>query len=136
MRGIMRWALKNELIKTDPTANLTASRPKTNGIPEWTEEEISAFQPRWPLGTRERVAFDVLFYTGLRRGDAAVFGRQHIKDNVARLTTEKTGAFVSQRKDCARRVQLATLNADSPSPNLKLSTAGAVGRWRPNTRAP
>jgi hypothetical protein len=35
----------------------------------------------------ERVAHDLLLYTGLRRGDAVALRRQHVKNGVARLTT-------------------------------------------------
>jgi len=94
MRGLFRWALDADLIKVDPTADVKALRPATDGFPVWTEDDITKFQKRWPLGTRERVAFDVLLYTGLRRGDAAQLGRQHIKDGVVRMTTEKTGERV------------------------------------------
>ena len=37
------------------------------------------FETRWPRGTRERVIFDIPAYTGLRIGDVAVLGRQHLK---------------------------------------------------------
>lgn len=90
MRGLMRWAKQRDLIKVDPTAELKAVRPKSDGFPTWTEEEIAKFQAHYKLGTRERVAFDILLYSGLRRGDAVMFGRQHVKDGVGRMTTEKT----------------------------------------------
>src|SRR5690606_29151965 len=45
-------------------------------------------------GTRERLAYDILLYTGLRRGDASQFGRQHIRDGVATVRTAKTGEVV------------------------------------------
>ena len=34
---------------------------------------------------------DVLHYTGLRRGDAVRFGRQHVRNGVASIKTEKSG---------------------------------------------
>jgi site-specific recombinase XerD len=68
MRGLFRWALDSDLVTVDPTANIKAARPKTEGFPAWTEEDIEAFQARWELGTRERVAFDILLYTGLSAG--------------------------------------------------------------------
>jgi integrase len=37
----------------------------------------------------------VLLYTGLRRGDAVQFGRQHIKDGVGTIKTEKSGFTVT-----------------------------------------
>ena len=42
----------------------------------------AAYERRWPIGTRQRVWLDVLLYTGLRRGDAVRFGRQHVRDGV------------------------------------------------------
>jgi integrase len=36
----------------------------------------------------------VLLYTGLRRGDAVRLGRQHVREGVFRIKTEKTGAEV------------------------------------------
>ena len=49
-----------------------------------------AYERRWPIGTRERVWFDILLYTGLRRGDAVRLGRQHVRQGVATLYTEKS----------------------------------------------
>jgi integrase len=41
------------------------------------------------------VWLDVLLYTGLRRGDAARIGRQHVRNGTATLATEKNGQQVS-----------------------------------------
>ena len=38
---------------------------------------------------------DVFLYTGLRRGDAAKLGRQHIRNGVIEIDTEKTGMRVT-----------------------------------------
>jgi integrase len=51
---------------------------------------VAAYEARWPIGTKERVWLDVLLYTGLRRGDAVRLGRQHVRDGVATLRTEKS----------------------------------------------
>jgi integrase len=63
-------------------------KPKTRGFPEWTIEQ------HWPLGTRERVMLDVFAYTGLRRGDAARVGKQHVRNGTISIQTEKTGEWV------------------------------------------
>ena len=97
---MFKWAVKNDFIDGDPTAGVDdLTRPNAKrGIPMWTEDEIKRFRARWPLGTRERLAFEVLATTGLRRGDAALLGRQHIGEVsgvvVLRLRTEKTGQVV------------------------------------------
>jgi integrase len=96
MRGLFRWAVKAKLVRTDPTVGIEdPTMPKTGGFPAWTEEDVSAYERRWPIGTRQRVWLDVLLYTGLRRGDAARLGRQHVRHGTATLATEKKGTVVS-----------------------------------------
>lgn len=95
MRGLFKWAVEAQLVSIDPTVGVSVPRPRTDGHHTWTEEECRQFEGRWPLGTRERVAFDVLLYTGLRRGDAVRLGRPHVRDGVATIKTEKTGETVT-----------------------------------------
>jgi len=96
MRGLFGWATKAGHIKTDPTVGVeNPPRKKGAGFPAWTEADAAAYEHRWPVGTKERVWFDVLCFTGARRGDAVVIGRQHIRGG-AELTfrTEKGGEEV------------------------------------------
>jgi integrase len=94
MRGLFGWAAEAALIKTDPTAGVRCRVPRTEGFHTWTEEEITRFEARWPIGSRERLALAVLLYTGLRRGDASMLGRQHIRDSVLTFRTAKTGSQI------------------------------------------
>lgn len=95
MRGLFRWSVKAGFVKTDPTAGVDNPTRKTgDGFIPWTEDHVAAFEKRWPLGTRQRVWLDVLLYTGLRRGDAVRFGRQHVRDGVGTIKTEKSGGTV------------------------------------------
>lgn len=96
MRGLFRWAMEAEIVQSDPTEGVkNPSRPKTGGFQAWTEDDVAAYEARWPEGTRERVWLHVLLYTGLRRGDAVVIGRQHVRGGVATLQTEKNRTEVS-----------------------------------------
>jgi integrase len=96
MRGLFRWALDAGLVKTDPTLGVkNPSRRKGAGFIPWSEDHVAAYEARWPIGTRQRVWFDVLLYTGLRRGDAVRFGRQHIRDGIGTIKTEKSGFTVT-----------------------------------------
>ncbi|GJD44826.1 hypothetical protein AFCDBAGC_2695 [Methylobacterium cerastii] len=99
MRGLFAWAVEHGHATSDPThaVKLLGGPNDRNGFHTWTEEEVARFEARWPLGTRERVALDVLLYTGLRRGDAARIGRPHLRNGVLRLATEKTSQDVSIR---------------------------------------
>lgn len=95
LRGFFAWAVEIELVASDPTRDVKVAKRKSEGHPVWTEDDLAAYEARWLLGTRERLAFALLLETGLRRGDAVALGRQHVKDGVARLTTEKTGERVA-----------------------------------------
>jgi len=91
MRGVFRWAKSAKHVVVDPTEGIKSpKRKKGPGFPVWTEADAEAYEKRWPIGTKERVWLDVLFYTGLRRGDAVRLGRQHVRDGKATLRTEKS----------------------------------------------
>jgi integrase len=95
LRSLFRWAVDVEHIDVDPTANVKALKQRTEGHHTWTVDEMSAFESRWPTGTRERLAYDVLVWTGLRRGDASRLGPRHVRDGEITITTEKTGRVVA-----------------------------------------
>ena len=96
MRALFRWAVKVQLVKADPTAGIEAPAHRRDaGIRPWTEDDVAAYVKRWPIGTRQRVWLDVLLFTGLRRGDAVRLGRQHVRDGIATIKTEKTGTIVT-----------------------------------------
>ena len=94
MRGLFQWAMKSGHVAQDPTRDASTTTPKTDGFHAWTEEEISRFEARWPIGTRERLALALFLFTGLRRGDVAILGRQHVRNGVITIRTEKTGTPV------------------------------------------
>lgn len=94
-RGLFGWAVDVEYLNDDPTQGIHAPQYESDGYHPWTEEEVVAFEKRWPIGTRERLALAILLYTGFRRGDASRLGRQHVKDGVISIKTEKTGAWVT-----------------------------------------
>jgi integrase len=95
MRGLCRWAKDAGHLRIDPTVGVSFLSEKTDGYPPWTEEDVEAYCRRWAVGTREWIAFQVLLNTGLRRGDAVVVGRPHVRDGVISIRTEKTGETVS-----------------------------------------
>jgi hypothetical protein len=90
LRGLFTWAVENGHVASDPTVSVKVVLPKTEGHAVWTDADVAAYRARWPLGTRQRVAFEVLRETGLRRGDAVRVGRPHVRDGVIRIDNEKT----------------------------------------------
>jgi integrase len=96
MRGLFAWAQAADHVKADPTAGvkLLTRGENEDGFHAWTEEELARFEKQWALGTRQRLAFDLLLYTGLRRGDAVRLGAQHVRNGEFTIRTEKTGIVV------------------------------------------
>jgi integrase len=97
LRPMFTWALDAQHVAADPTTGIKVKlKPKRKGgYPPWTDEDMEKYETRWPRGTRERVLFDILAYTGLRIGDVAVLGRQHVRNDVIKLDNEKTGTRVT-----------------------------------------
>jgi integrase len=97
LHGLFKWAVKSKFAAVDPTLNVKVeTKPKRKGgYPPWTDEDMALYEARWPRGTRERLLFDILTYTGLRIGDVARLGRQHVRNGIIRIDTEKTGMRVT-----------------------------------------
>lgn len=76
------------------TANVCARIRKFKGgsYRAWTEEEKAAFEARWPLGTKQRLAYALARYTGQRRGDLVGITRAHLGDGLIQVTQSKTDA--------------------------------------------
>jgi integrase len=94
MRGFFAWASDENggnLIIVNPTKGVKklAGENDETGFHTWTAEELERFEAFWPIGTRERLAFDLLLYTGLRRGDVVRVGKQHVRDGEIIIRTEK-----------------------------------------------
>src|SRR5262249_15528337 len=74
----------------------------------WTDQQLSTYEKRWPLGTRERLAFDVLLYTAQRVGkDVVRMQRSDIRNGVITVVQQKTGTevFVPLHPALARSIK-------------------------------
>ena len=94
VRGLFRWAVEAGYVEDDPTAGIRAVDPQTEGHHTWTVDEVRKYQARHATGTMARLALDILLYTGMRRSDAVLFGRQHVRDGVITYRSVKTGIEV------------------------------------------
>jgi integrase len=94
MSQMFAWAVSVDLVPVNPVAGATRHKIKSSGHHAWTLDEVARFHARWPIGTRERLCMDLALFTGLRRSDLAILGRQHVRDGVISIQTTKTGAWV------------------------------------------
>jgi integrase len=90
LRALMKFAIDAELRAEDPTLRV---KPYPEGeIHTWTDDEISQFERRWPLGTRERTAFSLFLFTGQRKSDVVRMAWTDIVGNAIKVVQVKTGA--------------------------------------------
>ena len=90
MSALMAFAVDRQWLQSNPARGVAKLAVKGQGFHTWTEDEAKRFEERWPLGTRERLAFDLLVYSGVRRSDVVRLGRQHTRQGEITITTEKS----------------------------------------------
>lgn len=77
-------------IKKNPMAGIELDRPKIKGFAVADADDIAAFQKLWPVGTVERLAFDLALYTGAARADLARLSRKNIKGDLLVYERQKS----------------------------------------------
>ncbi|MFD0978046.1 tyrosine-type recombinase/integrase [Tropicimonas aquimaris] len=91
LRPVFQHAHKLRFIPSDPTRGLEIERPESQGFPTADPDDIARFQERWPIGTTQRLVFDLALYTGASRVDLAQLSRANLDDGLLTYTRQKTG---------------------------------------------
>ncbi|ESZ42964.1 MULTISPECIES: tyrosine-type recombinase/integrase [unclassified Mesorhizobium] len=92
---LMGRAIDMGIRKDDPTIRIRRLKIKSGGFITWEEDDIVAFYAAHAVGTRARLALDLLLFTGQRRSDVIAMGRQHVKNDVLSIRQQKTRTAVS-----------------------------------------
>jgi integrase len=89
LRVLIRHAIDLGWLKHDPSLGI--KRPKIQEIRSWTDAEIKQFETRWPTGTKQRLAFALLLYTGQRRSDVHRMTWADVTEARIQVVQQKTG---------------------------------------------
>ena len=91
LRGLFKWAMDSGKagVTKNPARDVPRLKVREDGYHAWTEEERAQFERRHPIGTKAHLAYALLFYTGQRRSDVVLFGRQHVHNGKLRFTQQK-----------------------------------------------
>lgn len=90
----MQWCVAEEIIKVDPSAGVKRPTGSKEGYKTWGEDYVAAFRARHPIGTKARLAFELLVNTGAARVDVVRLGRQHVRDGMLSFRRHKTNVLV------------------------------------------
>jgi len=94
MHRLMGIAIANDWRQDDPTAHVKPLRIKSEGFAFWPQELIEQYRAHHAVGTRARLALELLACTMQRRSDVIRMGRQHVRDGMLSITQQKTGTKV------------------------------------------
>lgn len=86
---LMAYAVAHGQRRDNPLAGLKPYKVGTHHT--WTDDELKAYEARWPLGTRQRLAYATLLYTGQRVGDARNIRLRDALSGAIPFTQQKTG---------------------------------------------
>jgi enterobacteria phage integrase len=90
LRRLLTYAVANGWRNDNPVVGIPQYKLGTHHT--WTDTELGAFEARWPVGTRQRLAYALLAYLGQRIGDTVRMKRSDIAGGAIKVVQEKTGA--------------------------------------------
>jgi len=134
LRLIVRYAIDIGIREDDPTADVRVKMPKSDGYETWTEENIAAFRNAFAVGTKPRLALELLLGTALRCADVVKLGRGHVRNGTIQVTAQKTKTALA----IPVTTELAeAINAAAPSEHVTFLinerggsfTAKRFGQW-------
>ena len=137
LRQVFAFAVENDLAQRNPAKDVPYLKGGSEGFHSWTIDEALQFEERHAIGTKARLAFALLLYTGQRRSDVVTFGRQHIKDGWLTFTQVKNRKRKPISLSLPVRPELKAIIDATPSENLtflvtafgKPFTANGFGNW-------
>lgn len=109
---LMKYAIKAGWRDDNPVNGHGIEAFKIGTHHTWTEGELQKYEAKWPLGTRQRLAYALLLYTGQRVGDVARMKRNDIADGLIHVIQEKTGTelYIPISPDLDRAIKAGPSN--------------------------
>jgi integrase len=92
LRVLLDVAVKLKMRRDNPTRGIKLDTIKTAGYHTWTEAELLQYERRHPVGTKARLALDLLLYTAQRRTDVIALGPANLRNGRFTYTASKNGA--------------------------------------------
>jgi integrase len=89
LSAMFAWAVENDLTRTNPCAGIKRQK-SGEGFHTWSIEEVRQYEAKHPLGSKARLALHIALFTGLRRSDLIILGRQHLQNGWIVMRPQKT----------------------------------------------
>lgn len=109
---LMKYAIKAGWRDDNPINGHGIEAFKIGTHHTWTEGELQTYEAKWPLGTRQRLAYALLLYTGQRVSDVAKMKRSDISEGLIHVIQTKTGTelYIPISPDLERAIKAGPNN--------------------------
>jgi site-specific recombinase XerD len=97
LRSLFKWAVRKKHAKNNPAIGVEKIN-ETVGWHTWTLPEVATYCTHHPVGTRARLALEIMLNIGARRSDACGVGRQHESGDYLEFVAWKGRAREKTRK--------------------------------------
>lgn len=137
MTMLCEFCVDEEWLEASPVVKIAKlATGDGEGFYTWTRDDFAKFEAHWKIGTMQRLAYEIYFNTGLRRGDVHKFGSQHInRQSEFRVKTGKTKIVVEgditprlaraiEATECGELTFLLTEKTKTP-----FQSAQSLGNW-------
>lgn len=134
MSHLFKWAVEAGHVEVNPCIGVSKVNVKSDGFHTWSVDQVEQYRRKHKLGTKPRLAIDILLFLGLRRGDAVVVGKQHMKDGLISIRTEKTKQWVylpvfKQLMDSIEATPTGDLAFLTTEKGKPFSSGASFGNW-------
>jgi integrase len=134
MSHLFKWAAEAGHVEVNPVIGVSKVNVKSDGFHTWTVEQVEQYRAAHPMGTRSRLAIDILLFLGLRRGDAVLVGKQHLKNGLISFRTTKTKQWVylpvfKQLQDSIEATPTGDLAFLVTEKGKPFSSGASFGNW-------
>jgi integrase len=90
LSAMFGWAVEDGCMPHNPARDVRKLKYATDGFHNWATEEVLQFERRHPIGSKARLAFALLLFLGVRRGDVVELGPEMVRDGVISFVPRKT----------------------------------------------
>ena len=99
LRYLFSWAMDAGHAARNPARECKLIHVASEGYTAWSRDDVRAFEDRHPVGTKARLAFALLLYTGLRRSDVVQLGPVSLRGDRLVLVQHKGRGVNPKRRD-------------------------------------
>lgn len=118
LRSMFNWAVSKKHLSINPAVGV-AKINETVGWHTWTPEEVDIYRKHYAIGTKARLALELMLNVGARISDAARIGRQHETKGWLKFVAWKNRNRKSRKTiECPITPDLSAALAETPTGDL------------------